>query len=286
MRVRSQAQRIPVVEGFVWATAALAGRRPRLGPLRAGVAAGRFQHSEWTALLGRFVQDGAVDYHNMVRVRRLVEVYLQRLADTDPETFIDTDDQLAFYLNAFNAIAIHQVLIAYPLATIREQPSALLRSYPVGRRNVSLHTLHGNILRAFGDPRVHLAICNTARGSAAIMPYAYTGATLQTELDAAVRRFLADEARGLRWEAATRTLVVSPILAWFGGDFARPYAMPQASNLLVGWADRRRVLQVLMPWLPPPVQAALSNDPRIKVARFDWSLNDRDSRESARALLA
>ncbi len=286
MHIPEAAQRIPVVEGFVWATAALAGRRPRLGPLRAGVAAGRFQHSEWAALLGRFVQDGTVDYHNMVRVRRLVEVYLQRLADTDPETFIDSDDQLAFYLNAYNAIAIHQVLMAYPIGSIREQRSALLRSYPIGRRNISLHMLHGNILRTFGDPRVHLAICNSARGSAAIMPYAYTGATLQTELDAAVRRFLADPARGLRWDAATHTLVVSPFLAWFGGDFVRPYAMPQVSTLLKGWARRLRVLRALAPWLPSDVQAALTEKALLKMGHFDWSLNDRATRAASGALLA
>jgi len=39
------------------------------------------------ALLARFVQDGAVDYGTMTRVRRLVEVYLQRLADADPDVF-------------------------------------------------------------------------------------------------------------------------------------------------------------------------------------------------------
>ena len=275
MHARTSKQHIPLLEGFVWAAGALGGRRPRLGALRAGVAAGRFHHSEWSALLGRFVQNGSVDYHNMVRVRRLVEVYLHRLVETDPESFIDSDDQLAFYLNAYNAIAIHQVLTAYPLTTIRTRSNAFLRPYPIGRRNVSLHTLHSNILRAFADPRVHLAICNTARSGPAIMPYAFTGANLQAELDNALRSFLADEIRGIRVVPITNTLVVSPLLRWFGGDFLRPYAMAQARSLVSGWHGLRRVLVALEPCLPPLVQQALHNKARIQIAPFDWSLNDR-----------
>lgn len=275
MQAPTGRQHIPFLEGFVWAAGALAGRRPRLGALRAGIAAGRFHQSEWSALLGRFVQDGAVDYHNMARVRRLVEVYLHRLVETDPESFIDSDDQLAFYLNAYNAIAIHQVLTAYPITTIRAQANAFLQSYPIGRRNVSLHTLHSNILRTFADPRVHLAICNTARSSPVIVPYAFTGANLQAELDNALRGFLTDEVRGIRLESGTNTLVVSPLLRWFGGDFLRPHAMPQAGNLVLGWRGVQHVLVALEPFLPPLVQQALRSNARIQIASFDWSLNDR-----------
>ncbi len=285
MRVAPPRRHLPVVEGLVWVVSAAAGRRPRIGPLRDGVGAGRFQHSEWTSLLSRFVQNGTVEYSTMVRVRRLLEVYLQRLADIDPEAFVDADDQLAFYLNAYNAIAVHQVLCNYPIASIREIPGAFLRPYPVGRRNLSLHSLHSHVLRAFRDPRVHVAIAPAARGGPQLMPYAFTGAGLQAELDAALRRFLGDEQRGIRFDPATRTLFVAPMLTWFAADFLRPYAMATLSNLLPGRAGPGAVLHALRPMLPPAANAALDSGPRIRTSTLDWALNERMPELSRRATL-
>lgn len=256
-----------------WLSAAL-GPQPRLGPLHGGVAAGRFQHSEWSALLGRFVQHGRLDYQQLLRVRRLVEVYLSRLADHDPETFIDTDDQLAFYLNAYNAIAVHQVLLHYPVTSIRAIPHAFVRPYPIGRRNVALHTLHGGLLRSFRDPRVHLALSPAALGGAPLQPQAFSGTSLQAGLDAATRRFLADPDHGARYDAATNTLWLAPILRWLGGDLLQPATMPQLGGLLRGWASPRALLEPLRPYLPPELAAALPARPTIRALPFDWRLND------------
>lgn len=255
----------------IWLTAAAARRRPRIGPLRDGAGAGRFQHSEWSALLGRFVRDGRVEYDQLLRVRRLVEAYLSRLAEIDPETFIDADDQLACYLNAYNAIAIHQVLRHYPISSIRAIPQAFARPYPIGRRNESLHTLHGGVLRAFGDPRIHVAICAAAMGSPT--PAAFTGADLQRALDGALRRFLADPERGARYEAATNTVYLSAIFRVFGGDFLRPDLMPRLRGLIVGWSRPRALLAALQPYVPPPIAAALPARPTLAFLPFRWELN-------------
>ncbi|HEX6291595.1 MAG TPA: DUF547 domain-containing protein [Herpetosiphonaceae bacterium] len=269
-------KRTAIVEQAVWLVAAAWGWRPRIGPLQAGAGAGRFQHSEWTALLGRFVQNAAIDYATMRRVRRLVEVYLHRLAEDDPERFADADDQLAFYLNAYNAIAIHQVLLHYPVASIRAIPGARTRPYPVGRRNVSLQTLHGSILRAFGDPRIHAAISTTARGGAQIQPQAFTGSNLQRALDTAMRRLLHDNAHGARLDPATNTLYLSSIFRSFGGDFLQPQAMPGPLGLLAGWRHRAGLVPLLRPYMPPDLAIAMQQTPpQVRFLPYDWTINDR-----------
>lgn len=264
----------PLVDISAWISATVAPR-PRIGPLHGGVGAGRFQHSEWSALLGLFAADGRVDYGRMARVRRLVEVYLHQLADHDPDSFIDADDQLAFYLNAYNVIAVHQVLLHYPVASIRAIPGAFVRPYPIGRRNVALNTLHGGLLRVFRDPRIHIALSPAMRGAAVIQPQAFTGAQLDAQLDAALRRFLADPERGVRYDAATETLWLSPILRWLGGDLLRPTAMPQLGGLLRGWIRLPEVLTTLRPYLPAELTERLPERPKLRVLPFDWRLNDR-----------
>ncbi|HEY0735459.1 MAG TPA: DUF547 domain-containing protein [Herpetosiphonaceae bacterium] len=269
----------PVVDSLTWLTAAAAGRRPRVGPLRSGIGAGRFQHGEWTALLSRFTHiDGTIDYGTMVRVRRLVEVYLRRLAEADPETFADADDQLAFYLNAYNAIAVHQVLRSYPVRSIRQIPGALTRPYPIGRRNVSLNILHASILRTFGDPRIHAAINPATRGSGPLQPQAFSGSGLQQELDAAMRRLLNDPAHGARLEVKTKSIYISSIFRLFGGDFLQPHTMPSLVGLVAGWMNTAPLVMVVAPYLPSELAIAVrQNQLDVRFLPYVWTLNDRVS---------
>jgi hypothetical protein len=261
----------------VWLGASRLRRPLRIGPLRGGAGAGRMQHGEWNALLMRFAADNALDYTNFRRVRRLLEAYLSRLAATDPESFADADDQLAYYLNAYNAIAVYQILLHDGAASLRAIPGAFTRSFPLGRRNLSLHTLHSGVLRAFGDPRVHAAVVPAAQG--AILPTrAFTGATLQTDLDAAIRGLLHDPQRGAQYDSATHTVILPAMLRVFAGDFLYPHQMPGLAGLLRGWRQPQRVASAVIDHLPPPLQRALNRQPQIAFRPFDWSLNDRSSR--------
>lgn len=269
----------PFLDRLIWLTAAAAGQRPRVGPLRNGIGTGRFQHGEWSALLSRFTNiDGTIDYGTMARVRRLLEIYLQRLARADPETFADADDQLAFYLNAYNAIAVHQVLLAYPVRSIRQIPGALARPYPIGRRNVSLNTLHASVLRSFGDPRIHAAINPATRGSGQLQPQAFSGSGLQQELDTAMRRLLNDPAHGARLAVNTKTIYISSIFRLFGGDFLQPHTMPSLLGLAAGWTNITPVVMILARYLPSELAIAVrQNQPDIRFLPYDWTLNDRVS---------
>jgi hypothetical protein len=266
--MEQQALSTNVLGGIAW----IGGTRLRplrIGPLR-GAGTGRMEHGEWNALLGRFVQHGVVDYPNFRRVRRLVEVYLSRLAETDPEAFIDAGDQIAFYLNAYNTIAIHQVMLHPEASSIRDVPNAFTRPYPLGRRNLSLHALHGGILRSFGDPRVHAAINPAARGAAALPSHAYNGGSIDAELHAAMRRLLAD----VRYDHDANRLHVSPILRWMGGDWLAPQRMPSLAPLLHGLAQPDAVLAAIVPYLPAELASVVErHQPRIGFFPFDWQLN-------------
>lgn len=257
-----------------WAGATIWGQSPRIAPLRSGGGTGRFEHGEWTALLRRFVDpSGTVDYQTFQRVGRLVEVYLGRLARAEPDNFADADDQLAFYLNAYNAIVVHQVLLHYPVNSIRQIVFAFVRPYPVGRRNLSLHLLHANLLRSFGDPRIHAAIAMAARSGAKLR--SFSGTNLQTELDMALRQLLADKVYGVRYDAAINRLYLPPMLRWFAGDFLAPHAMPKPWHLVHGLINPDPLASVLAPYLPPALAMVQTQQPQVKALPFDWTLNDR-----------
>jgi len=263
-----------LVEGVSWLGATTWATPPRIARLRDGVGAGRALHSEWAALLGRFVDDGAVDYRTLGRVQRLFESYLQRLADTDPNTFADSDDQLALFLNAYNAIAMYQVAQHYPVSSIRAIPYAFVRPFPVGGANVSLVQLHGTLVRAFGDPRVHAALCPAARGAPLLPNEPFVGTQLQGQLDNALRRLLADAERGARYNNATNTLYLAAPLVRWAGDWVAPHLMPWATTLIAARVQPQRFLQTIAPFLPPMlVDVVHLNQPTLRALPFDWTLN-------------
>lgn len=265
----------PILERVTCFGAITWERAPRIARLRDGIGAGRFLHSEWSALLERFVQNGLVEYVALVRVKRLIEAYLQRLADTDPDLFADADDQLAFYLNAYNALAMYQVVLHYPVASLRDVPNAFTRVFPVGRRNLSLTILHVTITRAFGDPRIHASLYPAACGTGPIPATPFLGPQLQTQLDNTMRALLADPMHGARYDDCTNTLwIAAPLYTW-GGDFIYPHLMPRAHGVLGGRLQSAKLLDALLPYMPPNLASVMQiRQPVIRLIPFDWTLNE------------
>ena len=258
------------LQAIAWARA-----RPQAPTPEESEARPPFRHDDWQALVGRFATDDGVDYHNFARVRRLLEGYLSRVSQTRPELWISAGERLALYLNAYNAIAIHQVLLHYPVGSLRDVPLAFARPYPVGRELHTLNTLLHAKIRAFGDPRVHAAVVPAARSAPRLR--AYSPVDLDQELDIQLRALLADPARGLHSTDSEQRLDLSPIFRWFAGDFAAPERMPDLAVSIRGYLRPWIALPYLRPYMPPDLaKQGDAEAVRIKWLPFDWRLNDRE----------
>ena len=263
----------PIVHWGSLLLASLSGRPPRIAPRGAPVGAGKFKHHDWSAFVARFAREGRVDYRNFRRVRRLLEEYLSRVSDARPDEFDYADEQLAFYLNAFNAITIYQVLQHYPVASIRDTPAAFARPFPVGPENLSLHELYHARIRAFGDPRVHAAVVPAAWSAPRLRAYSANG--LQQELDEQMRELLADPSRGLRAAPHARTIALDRMFRWFAGDFAAPARMPSVGMTMRGLLQPTIGVPFLGRYLPERMDALLAETGgAIEWLTYDWRLND------------
>ena len=264
-----------LVSGATLLGATVWGRAPRRGALRDGAGAGGWQHEDWNALVRRFVHDGAVDYATFRRVRRILRAYLQRIADARPDSWPDADEQLAFYLNAYNAWVVYQVIEYAPTTSVQQIAGFWTRPFAVGGRNLSLHTLAQAVVRAYGDPRAVLALSSGTRGGPVLQPWAYTGRDLQAQLDTVTRQFLADEERGLRYDGVFHVTHMGSVLQRYAGDWVAPERMPGPWALLRGVVQPSTALPALSPWLPPTISEMLGRlpPPRVVGLPFDWALN-------------
>ena len=250
-------------------------------------AAAEFSHGEWTDLLQRFVDDqGRVDYAALARDRSGVDRYLASLAAQSPDSakahFPTRDDELAYWINAYNAVVVAGVLdrgIATPsvwgdgffgIGFFTVERATL------GGRRMSLKRLEDEKVRKrFRDPRVHAALNCASVGCPRLPRRAFEGPSLQAELDAAMREFVADD-RNCRIDLTARTVWLSKIFDWFDDDFLDyERASGARSPTVVDYVNRYRAADQRIP-------AGL----RVRFLDYDKRLNRQEGGSPAAAARA
>ena len=164
-----------------------------------------------------------VDYQGLGGDPRWQEL-IAGLESARPSTLGDADERMAFWINAYNILAIRMVIENAPLASIRDAGSFI---WPVWRREiariegsrVTLDQIEHKILRKMGDPRIHAAIVCASTSCPSLAREPYRSEVLTKQLDAAMRGFLADPRKGLRVERGDHIVWLSKIFRWFAADF-------------------------------------------------------------------
>ena len=187
-------------------------------------------HAAWTAILGRWVLDGRVDYRGLKRDGNArLDAYLKTLSGvcaSDYEGWT-RDRRIAFWINAYNAFTIRLILDNYPISSIRKigiLPGAAFRRSFIPMEGlkggrISLDDIEHRTLRSdFKEPRIHFALVCAARGCPPLRNEAYRASDLDRQLDDQGRAFLKNPAMN-RFDAANRILYLSSIFDWFRGDF-------------------------------------------------------------------
>jgi hypothetical protein len=223
----------------------------------------------WDELLQRYVDDlGRVNYRRWkAEGADVLRVWLESLADVDLAAFTDADARLALWLNAYNAIAISQVLEVYPIASIRPKvlgiPNWLsfldffTRSNTiVGGKKYSLNQIEHAILRPeFAEPRIHFALVCAAVGCPLLRRGAYFPESVRTQLEADASRFIHNPDK-VRYDAQKKTLYLSKIFKWYEEDFVK--AAGSVAEYVGGY-------------LGP--EAAVGDGWAIVFLPYDWNLN-------------
>ncbi len=241
------------------ATLVAASSRARGEPLDEALYAGLLARHT------RAVEDTAgtrVDYAALLREpdwKRLI----RSLSRAQPEELRSRPQQLAFWINAYNILAIDLVLQHYPVESIRDigsiwKPVWDREAGQIGGASYRLGQIEHEILRPMGEPRIHLAIVCASTSCPSLRREPFTAKRLEEQLADASRSFLASETKGLRIEPdAVR---ISRIFRWFADDF-------QPGGGVAAFVRR---------YAPAAARASLGagSDPRLRYLDYDWRLND------------
>ena len=200
-------------------------------------------YSAFDELLLQNVRNGFVDYEGLEanpRFRRFV----QQVGEIDAGTLPERNDQLTFYINAYNALAIQGVLDGYSPASLWGRYKFFKsKKYPMG------------------EPRIHFAIVCASMSCPRLSDRAYLPETLEQQLDEGARRFINDVSRN-HFDLPRRTAYISKIFDWYKEDFE--VAAGSVQRYLASYVEDAEVAE------------ALGDDEfDVRFLKYDWNLNGR-----------
>jgi len=190
---------------------------------------------------------------------------LADFAEAKPDRLEGEPARLAFWVNAYNLLAIKAVIDRYPVKSIKDGGSLLQSIWKkkvgtVAGREYALDEIEHGILRKTPEPRVHFAIVCASLSCPDLRREPYQGQHLQAQLADAAASFLANPTKGLEAGPDGKTARVSSIFKWFAGDFA---AQGGVARFIRRSADRATAARL----------TGLTDD-GLAYLDYDWTLND------------
>jgi hypothetical protein len=187
---------------------------------------------------------------------------LSWLKAANPDSFKTREEQLAFWINAYNALAIKGVVDHYPLEKAIHVDGFFDKiKHSVAGGSHTLDQIEKQILfKKFKDPRLHFVPVCAAKSCPALPPEAYTAKNVLTKMDEIGRLFLNNPQKN-RLDAEAKILYLSRIFNWYQKDFA---------------SGGRTLLDYVKPYFSEKTRNFLNeNKVEIKFPEYDWQLNEK-----------
>ena len=228
-------------------------------------------HTAWDVLLKRYVVPGKAGitlftYRAVTGDdRKSLADYVASLAAV-PISKFGRPEQLAYWINFYNALTVKVVLDHYPVKSIREIDisTGLFTDGPWDKKLVSvesaaisLNDIEHRILRPiWRDNRIHYAVNCASIGCPNLQARAFTGSDMDPMLNKGAQEFV-NSPRGVSLKDGLVT--VSKIYDWFYVDF--------------GESDDDVFLHLLK-FAAPTFRERLKAIGEIDNVVYDWRLND------------
>lgn len=187
-----------------------------LTTLTTGAYAFDHSHAKFEAFLAGAVSTEGVDYATLGGRKADLDAYLTSLADANVGS-MSKDQQLAFYVNAYNANTINLILTEKP-ASIMDLDGGKVwdtRRFGVGREKLTLNDIEHGKVRKIEDGRIHAVVNCASKGCPPLPPKPLKPEGIQGQLDAAARSWVKTNAFVMDGKVAR----ISKIFDWYAEDF-------------------------------------------------------------------
>jgi hypothetical protein len=222
-------------------------------------------HSAYDKLLKKYVNEqGLVNYKGFKAEEKVFNQYLALLSSNPPAATWSKADQMAYWINAYNAYTIRLILDHYPLKSIKDIGSKIQipfvttpwasKFFTIGGAKMSLDEIeHGNLRKKYGDPRIHFALVCASISCPRLRNEAYVGSQLDRQLEDQGRNFLNNPSKN---KISKSTAQLSKYFDWYKGDWTG------GGQSVVKWVNRYSTTKI-------------DADTDISYLDYNWNLNEQ-----------
>ncbi len=228
----------------------------------------QIDHALWNGFLKKYlVVDGDVNWVRYGKVskddKKILDDYVRSLEVTTITKY-NRNQQLAYWINLYNAATVKLILDNYPVESITKIKSGFLSFGPwdkqllkVEGEHVTLNDIEHRILRPIWDsPLLHYTVNCASVGCPNLATDAYTADNVW-ELARDNARAYINSARGVKVEKGK--LQVSSIFVWFKPDF--------------GGSEKSTIAHI-QEYAAPELAEQLATIKKITSHDYDWTLNE------------
>jgi hypothetical protein len=237
-------------------------------------------HRPFDQILDTNVRDGMVYYRALSASRGALDRYIASL-NVPAATYEkwSKPQQMAFWVNAYNAFVLQTVVSHYPLhGTIRSIPGAFDKTtWRAAGRSVTLDQIEKTMLPDFKEPRLFLALGRGCLGGGRLRSEAYTAERLDKQL-ADIQTEFVNNAHMYSLDRLTNTVSVTPIFSWREADFVAAFDTKNPVFAQRSPIERAIVAFITPHLLPSEREFVQKNEWKMAFLEMDWKLNDLSGR--------
>lgn len=218
----------------------------------------KFDHSKFNALLKVHVdENGMIDY-TAFKNNKNFDDYIKSIAEADVSNF-SKEDKLAFYLNAYNAVVIKNVLDHSPISSPMDVDGFFKKiPHKIAGKEITLDKLEYDYVMKIEPLLVHFGLVCAAQSCPALLRKAYDGKTVFRQLEENGVNFLNDPLKN-RLDKKNKILYLSEIFKWFKKYFEERYgSLQQAAQHFMNESDKKFLGE---------------NNIEVKFNKYNWQLN-------------
>ncbi len=221
-------------------------------------------HEDWDSLLKMHItEEGLVNYQGFQSNKKKLDSYLQKLSTHHPNDKNWTkEEQLTYWMNAYNAFTVQLILDNYPLESIKDVvsgPSIAFVSSPwdikfieIEGATYDLNNVEHNFLRKrFEEPHIHFGINCASISCPNLSPFAFEADKVYEQLDELAKEFINNPQKN---KITADKIQISKIFKWFGSDFTK-------NGTLVEFLNRYS-------------DTSINVGAEVENLDYDWNLNE------------
>jgi hypothetical protein len=216
-----------------------------------------FDHTDLDRVLAECVTAKGIDY-SVLKKNAHLKGFIKKASKVDKKELeaLSREEQIAFWINLYNATVLRRVAEKYPVKSVKEIKGLFDKEkLKVAGKAFTLNGLQDYLLgKDFQENRVLFALVSGTKSSPPLRKEAYCGRLLEKQLEEDLKSFLSQPANLYATEAG---ILLSPVLE------------PLAKR-----GTLRDFLNKAGSSLPPNVSKSLADGKKeVKFMEYDWGVN-------------